>query len=218
MAIANAHWQHLHRHPLVQGQLGQPGQARHQPQRFVSLLDAALGEDHQLLLGLEQLDGQAEGGGARPAGIDREAAQPLQEPALQAGHLINRDHEAAIAARAAPASRMGQQQGIPSGPVGGSQKHRPLPGEMVSAQHSELSEEQGQGQILGHHHGQRPQDGVDGHVRAGAPAAEPRLGGHGRGELRRHAPWEGFQGPVVAGAGGSQVRGQDHPPRPTEGS
>ena len=42
----------------------------------------------------------------------------MQKPALQPAHLVNRDHEAAIPAGDAAACGVGQQQGIPAGPVG----------------------------------------------------------------------------------------------------
>ena len=154
LAIGDAHGQHPHIHPLASGQLGQPPQPLVQPQRFVVAVDAPFRKDHQLLAPLQQIHRQPQARQGGAALVDSKAAQPLQQPTLQPLHLIAGDHEAAIAAGDAASCRIGQQQRVPAGPVGGGQQHRPLLGKVLPTPHLYPPEETRQGQILGDQHRQ----------------------------------------------------------------
>jgi hypothetical protein len=86
--------------------------------------------------------------------VDREAAEAMQKPALNPSHFVEGNHEATVPPGDAAACRQGQQQGIPTGPVGWGQQQRTAAGQIFTANHFDGTEEGRQGQVLGDSHGQ----------------------------------------------------------------
>ena len=132
-----------------------------EPQRFVVAMDASFGEHHQLLPPLQQIHRKPQAGQGGTALIHRKAAQPLQQPSLGSRHLVAGHHEAAIPPGHTTSGRMGQQQGVPAGPVGWRQQNRTRAGQMLATPHHHLGEETRQGHVLGEHRGEWRQPGAD---------------------------------------------------------
>ena len=118
MGVANADGYHSHRYTLALGELGQTGQTLMQANVAIVPFNPALWKHHHLLALGQQIDGQTKACHGGSALIDRKTTQAMQKPTLQAGHFIDRDHEAAIAPRDPSSGRVGKQKGIPAGPVG----------------------------------------------------------------------------------------------------
>ena len=139
----------------------------------------------------QQIDGVAEGGGGGTDLVHRETAQPMQEPPLEPLHLIEGDHEAAIAAADPTAHRLGDHQGVPPRAMGGGKKQRAIQRQPLLAQHLHLLEIGRQGNVLGDHRGQGSQPGA--HAVAEAALAAEGCGeiqlASGLGCLCRHQPF-----------------------------
>ena len=145
-----------------------------QSDRSIRALDLPLREDHELLASRQQVDGQPQGGHRWAPLIHRKTAESLQEPTLQAAHLGGRHHEAAIPT-GDPSSRCHRQhQGIPAGPVRGSQHHRAAVGQMLRIQHQSLTELQLQSDVLSDQHRQRGPARVDAHLQCGFTVRQGR--------------------------------------------
>ena len=155
--------------------MGQTHQAGPQLNRRVLPVNPAFGEHHHLLSVGQQVDGQTQGGHRRPSLVHREAAEPLQKPALQPPHFGGGHHEAAVAATDPTASGHRQHQGIPAGAVRRCQQHRALMGEMLWVQHQTLTELKAQRQILGGEHRQGGPEAVDADTQAVFSGRQGRL-------------------------------------------
>jgi hypothetical protein len=161
VAIGDAHRNHRDRSPLIGEEQGQPGHALLELDFPVLLADPSFGKQDQLLTIGQQVDRVPQAGQAGASLVHREAAEAIEQPTLQALHLINGDHEAAVAAGDPTASPIGKEEGIPAGTMGGSQQHRTGGGEILPAQSPDAAEERRQGNVFGGQDGEWREPGAD---------------------------------------------------------
>ena len=120
----------------------------------------------------------------------------MQKPTLQASHFIDRDHEAAVAARDPSPGCIGKQEGIPAGPMGRSQQHGTLHRQVLPAQHLHAREKRWQSEIFGDHDRQGRQPGADAVAQACFPGGQ-RTWGRGGGQEGRVRAGFGLEGSVI---------------------